>query len=232
VYGLDEAAEPVLLSDYRNAVIAGTQWSADGARVLATVHSAGRTQLIETEVASRRSRAVALSQTGVLEGAYGPEPGSYLLVRHGAGTHSELVVLQHADSAQERVQPLLAAVAHAELDRANGSVYYTKTDELGLFRRALAGGAERLITRKITANVGDGWRVIDGHVWYVSGMMQKPFDLRELDPNDGSERVRAHIEAWLHDVNFDLAPTRDRVLLAPMGAEDIDVGAFELQQGA
>ena len=229
-FGLDESSEPQLLTDYRDAVISNPVWSRDGTHLLATVREQGRTRLTEIDIASRRSRTVAVSQVALLYGDYGPQPGSYLLLRRAQDAHSELVVLEHADSAQESIVPIADGVEHAELDRANATVFYTKSNEPGLFRRALDGGAEQLVTRKITANILDGWRIIDGHVWYVSGFMQKPFDLREFDPQSGTERARLHVDAWLRDVNFDVSPNREQVLLAPMGPEDIDVGAFTLEQ--
>ena len=229
LYRLDETAEPLLLTDYHDALISNPSWNADGTRVLATVHEPTRRRLVEIDIASRRNRAVAVSQATMLSGDYGPQPGSYLLLRRSRDARSELVVVEQADTPQERVVPITDAVEHAELDRAASLVYYTKSNEPGLFRRALGGGAEQAVTRNVTANILDGWRIVDGHVWYVSGMMQKPFDLRELDPQTGAERVRLHVDAWLRDVNFDITPQRDRMLLAPMGPEDIDVGVFSLE---
>jgi hypothetical protein len=123
---------------------------------------------------------------------------------------------------------LASAVEHVELDAAARTVYYSKTDSPGVFRRDLVGGTEQLVTRNVTAATREGWRLIDGRIWYVSGMMMEPFDLREFDPATGSERVLARVKAWLREVNFSVTPARDRVIFAPMGPEDSDVGAFKL----
>jgi len=84
------------------------------------------------------------------------------------------------------------------------------------------------VTPNVTSTTMDGWRVVDGRVWYVTGMMLKPFDVREVDPETGADRALLRVNQWLRDTNFGVSPARDRVLFAPMGAEDVDVGAFNL----
>ncbi len=225
-----DAGEPFALTEFHNAVIWDTHWSADGRRLLASVRIEGKVSLVQIDVASRRHQAVANSQPALVSGDYGPDPGSFVLIRRGAGARGELVLLQNADSAQEKETTLAAAVEHFELDAATRSVFYAKADGSGVFRRGLAGGPEQLVTQKGTSNATNGWRLVDGRIWYVSGMMLKPFDLREFDPASGTDRALVRVNAWLHDVNFSVSPARDRVLFAPMGPEDIDVGVFDLVQ--
>lgn len=223
-----DGSDAVAVSDFRDAVVWNPAWSADGKRLLAIVRAAGKTGLAQIEVASRRRQMVAVSQSALLSGSYGPDPASYLLIRRAADARGELILLRNADSTQEQVTPLVSAVQHVELDPAARLVYYTKSDDHGVFRRDLAGGAEQLVTQNVTAATADGWRVVDGHVWYVSAAMMEPFDLREFDPASGSDRVLMSVKAWLRDANFSVTPSRDRVLFAPMGPEDSDVGAFKL----
>ena len=225
-------AEPFALTDFRGAIVSHPQWRGDGKQLLATVRMGGISNLVQIDVATRRHQVVAASQSAVISGGYGPDADSYLLIRRTPQAHSELIVLQHADRAGETVLPLAAAAAHAELDRAAGMVYYTKYDDLGVFRRPLAGGAESLVTRSVTSTTMDGWRVVDGRVWYVTGMMLKPFDLREVDPETGADRPLLRVNQWLRDTNFGVGPNRERVLFAPMGTEDVDVGAFSLAGSA
>lgn len=228
LYELD-GSEPLALTDYRGAVIWNPNWSADGGRLLATVRMAGSASLVEIDVASSRRRTVAKSQSTLLCGSYGPEPGSYLLIRRAADARGELVMLQNADTANERAIPLASAVEHAEFDPATHMVYYIKSGAQGVFRRDLAGGAEQL-TQHVSSATMDGWRLVDGRIWYVTAMMMNPFDLREFDPASGADRQLVHVKAQLGDANFSVAPSHDRVIFAPMGAEDIDVGAFELSR--
>jgi len=223
-----DGTEPLALTDFRNAAIWDTSWNADGKRLLATVRVNGKSSLVQIDLASRRRQAVAVSQSVLLTGGYGPDPESYLLIRRAANARGELILLQNADSPQEKVVSLASAVEHFELDAAARMIYYAKADGSGVFRRDLAGGAEQLMTKKGTANAANGWRVVDGRIWYVTGMMLKPFDLREFDPATGADRALVRVNAWLRDVNFSVAPSRERVLFAPMGPEDIDVGAFDL----
>jgi len=223
-----DGSQALALTDFREAVVWTPQWSADGRRLLAIVRADGKTSLTQIEVASRRQQMVAVSQDALLAASYGPDPGSYLLIRRAAGARGELILLSNADSAQEHVVALAANVEHAELDAPARMIYYAKADGLGVFRRDLAGGSEQAVTRNVTAAVDRGWRLVDGRIWYVSAMMMEPFDLREFDPASGKDRVLAHVKGWLRDVGFSVTPSRDRVIFAPMGPEDSDVGAFKL----
>jgi Tol biopolymer transport system component/DNA-binding winged helix-turn-helix (wHTH) protein len=223
-----DGSDATALTDFRDAVVWNPHWSADGRRLLATVRRAGTTSLAQIELASRRHQMVAVSQNALLAGNYGPDAGSYLLIRRAADARGELILLRNADSAQEQVIPLASSVEHVELDAAARMIYYTKSDGQGVFRRDLAGGAEQAVTRNVTAAVARGWRLVDGRIWYVSAMMMEPFDLREFDPASGNDRVLAHVKGWLRDVNFSVTPLHDRVVFAPMGPEDSDVGAFKL----
>ena len=232
LYAADGSADPYTVTDLRGAAIWNPQWNAAGTQLLITARFAGATHLLQIDVATRRRQEVALSQKALLSGSYGVQPGSYLLIRRNGNVRGELILLQDADTAQEKQVALAAAVEHVELDRSAGLVYYTKFDDVGIFRRPLGGGAEKLVTRSITATTMDGWRVVDGRVWYITGMMLKPFDLREFDPETGADRALLRVSAWLVNINFAVSPAHDRVLFAPMGPEDEDIGAFTLSAGA
>jgi hypothetical protein len=226
-----DGSEALALTDFRDAVVSNPQWSADGRRLLAIVRAASKTSLVQIDIASKRHDMVAASQQALLGGAYGLEPGSYLLVRRAADGRGELVLMRDADSPREQALTLASNVEHMELDVAARMIYYTKSDGLGIFRRDLAGGSEQVVTQNVAASVINGWRLVGGRIWYVSAMMMEPFDLREFDPVSGTDRVLAHVKAWLRDASFDVTPSRDRVLFAPMGPEDSDVGAFKLSAG-
>ncbi|MDR3388502.1 MAG: winged helix-turn-helix domain-containing protein [Rudaea sp.] len=223
-----DGTEPFAITEFRNASIWDIHWNADGNRLLATVRTGGKVGLVQVDLASRRQRDVAVSQSSLLTGNYGPDPGSYLLIRRAANSRGELLLLQNAGTAQEKVLPLASAVEHFELDPIRHMVYYARSDGNGVYRRDLVGGAEQLVTQKRWMNATDGWRLIDGRIWYVTGYMLKPFDLREFDPATGGDRPLAHVNALLRDVNFSVAPSHDHVLFATMGPEDIDIGAFDL----
>lgn len=223
-----DGSEALALTDFRDSVVWNPQWSADGRRLLAIVRAAGKTSLAQIDVASKRHQMVVVSQQALLGGGYGVEPGSYLLVRRAADGRGELILLRDADSPQEQAVTLVSGVEHMELDASARMIYYTKSDGLGIFRRDLDGGAEQAVTQNVAASVINGWRLVDGRIWYVSAMMMEPFDLREFDPVSGADRALAHVKAWLRDVSFSVTPSRDRVLFAPMGPEDSDVGAFRL----
>jgi len=228
LYAPDSASEAYALTDFQKATIWNPQWSSDGRQVLVTVRSGGHTSLILVDLATRRRQNVAASQKTLLSGSFGPTPGDYFIIRRNGAVRGELILLRSADTPTEQHTVLAASVEHVEFDAAAQMVYYTKFDDVGIFRRKLDGGGEQLVARSISSTTMDGWRVVDGRVWYITGMMLKPFDLREVDPATGADRALMRVNAWLFNVNFSVSPARDSVLFAPIGPEDIDVGAFTL----
>ena len=224
--------EVTALTEFHAALLINPTWSADGKRLLVTARGKDNPGLVEIDLASRRQRAISKPGEEVLSGTYGADPDSYLLVLGGSTRQNQLVLLEHFGSKDERQTALAAGIEHMELDAATRRLYYTKNAQSTLFARDLAGGAETLVTPLIASTLIDGWRVVDGRIWYVSKVAWKPVDLLEFDPATGAQRVLVHLEAELHNVGFSVTPKRDRVALTPLGTEDTDIGAFRLSASA
>ena len=224
--------EVTALTEFHDALLINPTWSADGKRLLVTARGKDKPGLVEIDLASRRQRAISKPGEEVLSGTYGADPDSYLLVLGGSSRQNQLVLLEHFGSKDERQTALAAGIEHMELDATTRRLYYTKNAQSTLFARDLAGGAETLVTPLIASTLIDGWRVVDGRIWYVSKVAWKPVDLLEFDPATGAQRVLVHLEAELHNVGFSVTPKRDRVALTPLGTEDTDIGAFRLSATA
>jgi len=224
--------EVTALTEFHAALLINPTWSADGRRLLVTARGKDNPGLVEIDLASRRQRAISKPGEEVLSGTYGADQDSYLLVLGGSARQNQLVLLEHFGSKDERQTALAAGIEHMELDAATRRLYYTKNAQSTLFARDLAGGAETLVTPLIASTLIDGWRVVDGRIWYVSKVAWKPVDLLEFDPATGAQRVLVHLEAELHNVGFSVTPKRDRVALTPLGTEDTDIGAFRLSAAA
>jgi len=224
--------EVTALTEFHAALLINPTWSADGKRLLVTARGKDNPGLVEIDLASRRQRAISKPGEEVLSGTYGADPDSYLLVLGGSTRQNQLVLLEHFGSKDERQTALAAGIEHMELDASTRRLYYTKNAQSTLFARDLAGGAETLVTPLIASTLIDGWRVVDGRIWYVSKVAWKPVDLLEFDPATGAQRVLVHLEAELHNVGFSVTPKRDRVALTPLGTEDTDIGAFRLSAAA
>jgi Tol biopolymer transport system component/DNA-binding winged helix-turn-helix (wHTH) protein len=220
--------EVTALTEFRSALLINPTWSADGKRLLVTARGKDNPGLVEIDLASRRQRAISKAGEEVLSGTYGADADSYLLVLGGSSRQNELVLLEHFGSKDERQTALAAGIEHMELDASTRRLYYTKNAQSTLFARDLAGGAETLVTPLIASTLIDGWRVVDGRIWFVSKVAWKPVDLLEFDPATGAQRVLVHLEAELHNVGFSVTPKRDRVAITPLGTEDTDIGAFRL----
>jgi len=228
---LYDGAEAGMLTSFHDAVVLNPDWSADGRNVLVTVRGGGDSGLVEVEVSSRRSREVAKSQEHVLSAAHGPEPDSFLLIRRMGG-EDNLVFLEKADSAQERQTVVAVGVRRVQFVPATRAAYYTKADAAGVFRRALGGGPEQRVTPATVTIAPDAWRIVDGRVWHLTGPRLRPFELRACDPENGDDERVALVDGELRDLNFSVAPARDRVAFATMGPEDVDIGAFDLAAAA
>ena len=224
--------EVTALTEFRDALLINPTWSADGKQLLVTARGNHQPGLVEIDLASRRQRVISKPGDEVLSGSYGADPDSYLVVLGGSNRQNQLVLLEHFGSKDERQTALAAGIEHVELDATTRRLYYTKNAQSTLFARDLAGGAETLVTPLIASTLIDGWRVVDGRIWYVSKVAWKPVDLLEFDPATGAQRVLIHLDAELHNVGFSVTPKRDRVALTPLGTEDTDIGVFRLSAPA
>jgi Tol biopolymer transport system component len=220
------------LTDDSARAVTSPRWSADGNQVVAIQHDADGRKLIEIDIASHRRRVLSKPDENVLLGAYGFDTGSYLFVSGTSGRDNQLVLVRHPGEAQETRAVLARAVATVEPDPATRTVYYTPTAERGLFRVDPADGVEHRVTSKLTS-VTNGWRVVDGRIWYIGDIEVRTANLHELDPASGADRVIGRIDAIMRDLQFSVTPDRKRLIAVPLTAEDTDVGMLRLtREGA
>jgi len=216
------------LTDKAETPMFWPRWSADGKRIVAVAlgSSAGR-QLIEIDVASRRQRVLSKPDESILFGAYAVDADSYLFAIGSSGRNNELVLVRHPRQADESRQPIESGIAFAQVDVELHAVYYTTTAG-GLFRYDLDSGEKRFISSNISSVTANGWRVVGGHIWYLTGFEVKPIVLHDLDPATGEEHVLRRMDISLKDVNFTVMPDRKSLVLSEIGTEDTDVGTFTL----
>ncbi len=207
------------------------RWSPDGKRVVAVEldPSAGR-RFIEIDVASRRSRVLSKPGESVLFGGYGVDPDTYLIAIGASGRANELVLVAKPGEADESRKVIESGVAFAQPDPASRGIYYTTTAGDGLYRYALDTGESRFVSERVSSVTTNGWRVIDGHIWYLTGVEVKPITLHDLDPATGEERVLGQFDVTLKDVNFSVTPDRKSLVLSQIGTEDTDIGMFTLKR--
>ena len=103
--------------------------------------------------------------------------------------------------------------------------YVTNTRHL--YRYAIDGAETRFVSPLVSSLTSNGWRVVNGRIWYVAGVEMRPIVLHELDPETGEQREIGRFDASLRDVNFSAVPN-GRIVLSVIGSEDTDVGAFTL----
>ncbi|HEY6984665.1 MAG TPA: winged helix-turn-helix domain-containing protein [Rhodanobacteraceae bacterium] len=221
-------SEVTALTHDANVAVFAPRWSSDGTRVVAIAHGEEGRKLVEVEVATQRQRVLSKPDDNVLIGAYGVDPDSYLI---GVGTlarDDKLLLVTHPGSADEARRVLATSVAYLDVDPAARLIYYTGVQR-GLFSRGFDDGDEaRFVTPKVTAVALNGWRVVDHHIWYMTGVGDKPAILHEIDPANGQEHEVARLNVALQDINFSVTPQRDGVIVSQVGVEDTDVGMFDL----
>ena len=220
------------LTDAADTPVFWPRWSADGRQVVAVQLTPSGRQLIEIDVATRRQRLLSRRDENVLFGGFGIEPDSYLFAVGASGRSDELMLVRHPAGKDESRQRIESGVAFAQVDAANRAIYYTTTAGDGLYRYDLDSGLRRFISPKVSSMTTNGWRVVDGRIWYLTGFEMNPVVLHELDPSSGEERVLGRIDAAVRDMNFSVTADRTAIVLSEIGTENTDVGLFTLTRAS
>jgi Tol biopolymer transport system component/DNA-binding winged helix-turn-helix (wHTH) protein len=214
----DDTARPVLFA----------RWNRDGDHVLAVQREGAQRRLVEIDIDSHRQRVLSRPDDVVMFGDYDVEPDSYLVAVHGAGRSSKLLRIEHAGTPQEARSVLVEGIAQAQVDGKARALYYTAEGMPGLMRREFDGGTERLVTPAIGPDLGGGWRIVDGRIWYFSELGIRSAALHELDPATGADRLVTRLDLLIGDVSFSVMPGGQAILFAPVDIEDTDIGALRL----
>ena len=218
------------LTDFRDALLSDPGWSADGSRLLITVRKPGMAQLYEIELASQRRRLLSKIGDDVHAGSYGAEADSVLLTLGVPGKDNQVLLVEHAGTPREQRRLLESGLWYSEFDVASRRLYYSRNAHYGVFARTLSSTGELSAEKSIAPDIMDGWHIVDGRIWHFapSRFVSKSTDLLEFNPQDGSERVLAHIDAEPRDALFSVAPRHDRILYTTAISEDTDIGALRL----
>jgi hypothetical protein len=222
------------LTDFRDALLSDPSWSADGNRLLITVRKPGMAQLYEIELNSQRRRLLSKIGDDVHAASYGAEPDSVLLTLGVPGKDNQILLVEHAGTVRERRHTLESGLWFSEFDVTSRRLYYSRNAHYGVFARTLSSAGELSAEQSIAPDIMDAWHVIDGRIWHfaASRYVSKSTDLLEFNPQDGSERVLAHIDAEPRDALFSVAPRHDRILYATAVSEDTDIGALRLTRSS
>ncbi|GAA0718537.1 winged helix-turn-helix domain-containing protein [Dokdonella soli] len=218
----------VQLTEDAEMPVMSANWSADGKHLVALQRNASNKRLIEIELSSHRQRVLSAPDENVMYGMYGVDPDSYLFAVHTSGRNSGLIQLDHPGTPQETRKIIIPGVAYAQVDEKTRSLYYTTSAADGLFRRDLGGGADHFITSGPTLGLMNGWRLVDGRVWYLADLGVRTMTLHEFDPANGKDRAVAKLGALLEDLSFSVTPNHDAIIFTPVDVEDTDVGMFRL----
>ncbi|HJT96710.1 MAG TPA: hypothetical protein VJ696_00200, partial [Rhodanobacteraceae bacterium] len=216
------------LTDVADAAVFSARWSADGKRVLAVRHDANGRGLVEIDVASRRQRMVSRPDENVLFGTYGVGADDYLMVVGKSGKDNHLVLVTQDGTPAEARRVIENGVAFVQVDPAAHAIYYTATVGPGISRLDLDTGEKRFITNKMTSFSTTAWRLVDGKIWYLSGIGDNVATLRSLDPDSGDDRLLRELHLTLQDLSFSVTPDRKSLILVPVGVENTDVGILQL----
>jgi hypothetical protein len=218
-FALTEATEPTL----RYPV-----WRPDGARLLITARGASGS-LIEIDIATRTRHVLTSPAEDVRYGVYGLKPDSYVAVVGGNGQGRELIQLDSDGKGGMNRLVLARGVGRIDFDHGDGTVYYTKIGQAGLFRLDPKTGVEALVTREISASHLEGWLVLRGQIYYISPRAVGPSDVHVLDPISGGDRIVTTIPNSIADFNFSVSHDGAHIVIVRVAAQDTDVGAVTLR---
>jgi Tol biopolymer transport system component len=205
-------------------------WRPDGERILITARGASVGSLIEIDIATRARRVLTAPDEDVRYGVYGPTPGTYVAVVGDSGQGRQLIQFRNENGKEASRLVLASDVARIDYDRADGTVYFTKVAEAGLFRLDSRSGQETLVTGKINPAHLDGWLVLAGRIYYIEARAVGPSAVHELDPATGGDEIVASIPDSIADFNFSVSHDRRRIVIVRVAAEDNDVGAITLRR--
>jgi hypothetical protein len=163
-------------------------------------------------------------------GVYGPRPGSYVAVIGGSSEGRELIEFENAKGNESSRHVIAHDVARFDYDRADGTVYFTKIGDAGLFKIDPRSSAETLVTQKISPTHLDGWMVLEGDIFYIEAQAIGPSNVHDLDPATGEDRVIATIPGSIADLNFSISHDKRQIVVVRISAEDTDVGAITLHR--
>ena len=218
-FPLTEATEPTL----RYPV-----WRPDGARLLITARGSSGS-LIEIDIATRTRHVLSAPEEDVRYGVYGVKPDSYIAVVGGNGQGRELIQLDSDGQGGTRRLVLARGVGRIDFDHGDGTVYYTKIGQAGLFRLDPQSANEMLVTSEINAAHLDGWLVLRGQVYYIAPRAVGPSVVHVLDPLTGDDRVLTTIPNSIADFNFSVSHDGKHIAIVRVAAQDTDVGAVTLR---
>jgi len=146
------------------------------------------------------------------------------------GKDNQLLLVEHAGTAREHRRLLESGLWYSEFDAAARRLYYSRNAHYGIFARTLSASGELSAETAIAPDIMDGWHVVGGRIWHFapSRIVSPSADLLEFNPQDGSERLLAHMDAEPRDALFSVTPQHDRVLYTTAVSEDTDIGALRL----
>lgn len=207
-------------------------WRRDGSRLLITARGEGWGHLIEIDLATRKRTVLTSGEEDVRYGVYSTTPGRYMAVIKADDGARELVEFASEQGRAVERKVVARGVGRHELDLVEGSIWFTRINQPGLFRIDPATGAEQLVTSAITPANIDGWLVSGGQLYYIVTHAIGRGAIHRFDPATETDVVLTQLPVAVADLNFSI--TRDhRHLVVVRAAEvDTDIGALRLQRAS
>ncbi|MDC8014823.1 winged helix-turn-helix domain-containing protein [Tahibacter soli] len=213
----------VALTELADGLPGEPVWRADGKRLLVVVRGKAHGGLVEIDLATRKSRAIAQAGDAVRYAAYGAGADRYLVVEGDAPP-----TLVELSPNGRRV--LARGVGRVEYDAAAGAIWFTRTTERGLFRLD-PNGRETLVTNEVSQLYPDGWRSVGGTIFYFQRAKEDGrTQLHRLEPSTGEDRTLASFDEPPADLAFSIAASRDAAVIVKTPQFDNDVGMFTLRR--
>ena len=205
-------------------------WHPDGTRLLITARGEGWGHLIEIDLATRQRTILTSGEEDVRYGVYAPTPGRFMAVINADDGARELVEFGSAQGRAIGRKVVARGVGRHELDFVEGSIWFTRINQPGLFRIDPASGAEQLVTRAITPANIDGWLVSGGQLYYLVTHAIGRGTIHRFDPATGTDAVLTQLPVAVADLNFSITRDRRHIVVVRAAGVDTDVGAVRVRR--
>ncbi len=226
IWTADETgSRPVRLTSFGGPYVGLPRFSPDGKSVAFVARPSGQADVYAVDVAGGPPRRLTTDPTDESMPSYSAD-GAHLYFAARREDHWQVRRLTLASGASEAVvEPGFAA-----LESPDGKwLYYSRSDQSGLWRRAAEGGASELVTSTVRPEDSTAWGVLaDGVYWPDAGVDDEPPRVMVARPDGSAPRALAAVPemAW---PGLDLSKDARRILYSRLGRHDSNILLLSLR---
>ena len=226
IWTADEmGSPPVRLTSFGGSYVGLPRFSPDGKSIAFVARPTGQADVYAVDVAGGAPRRLTTAPVDESMPSYSAD-GGHLYFAARSSDHWQVRRLTLASGEIETiVEP-----GFASLESPDGRwLYYSRSDQAGLWRRAVAGGDTLLVTSTVRPEDSTAWGVLaDGVFWLEAAAEDEPPRVIVAGPDGTSPRALAKVPemAW---PGLDLSKDARRILYSRLGRHDSNILLLSLR---